>query len=369
MKKAKAKKSKKAKSENKSTYKDVFDNPWITHLRPNTLKGFIAPKSTLLKIKSVIGKKPPNALLITGETGSGKTTLARLLTRKLVGLENLNTDKVSDVTEINCGENTGIDNIRDTIKSANFAPMRLSRRIFILDEAHLLSKQAISALLKPIEEPLDTTIWILCTNHPDKLSKAIRDRCEGIHLDNLNKKEAKSLIYSILETSKVQDVLQFSPNKDSKKAKEKPFEYFINEVVDSMTENRSFFSPRELISRLQATLQAIAFVGTDDLNVALDILDTENRSFFELDGEAKGVSDFLDIVSHDISNSIKILLDLGNDVDSFDHLYNACRYKLKRGDRDEYINKLFAWCVDAKAWSVHSGMNPLDYVVARMVEK
>lgn len=143
----------------------------------------------------------PNAILIVGPSGVGKTTISRLLVRYINCESNNACGKCSvclsidnnnheDYEEVNGSESGNIEKIRQLIEMSNYAP-RNSMRIIHIDECHRMSNAASNALLVPIEEPPENTLWILSTTDPEKIpnTKAITGRCAHLILSLPNKDE------------------------------------------------------------------------------------------------------------------------------------------------------------------------------------
>ena len=116
-------------------------------------------------------KKVAHAYLFVGTRGTGKTSVARILAREL-GV----TDK--DLYEIDAASHTGVDNIRELREAVNVLPFESPYKFYIIDEAHMLSKQAWNALLKTIEEPPPHALFVLATTERDKVPDTIQSRCE-----------------------------------------------------------------------------------------------------------------------------------------------------------------------------------------------
>ena len=112
-----------------------------------------------------------HALLFAGKHGTGKTTVARILARELGAVG-------SDSVEIDAASNRGIDDARRLKESTFFVPVNGPVKVFILDEAHMLTKEANNALLKTLEEPPPGVYFILCTTNPQKLIPTILSRCQ-----------------------------------------------------------------------------------------------------------------------------------------------------------------------------------------------
>lgn len=150
----------------------------------------------LLKSK----KNIPHALLLVGSKGMGKTSTARILAKSLNCLENAYADKGDsfepcnsckncmsidsgsspDVIEQDAASNRGIDEIRRLIKEAAFSPMMGRYRVYIIDEAHMITTDAFNALLKTLEEPPQSVIFILATTNEEKIPRTIISRCVRI---------------------------------------------------------------------------------------------------------------------------------------------------------------------------------------------
>ncbi len=114
----------------------------------------------------------PHAFLFSGTRGTGKTTIARLFA-EAVGARGV------DVTEIDAASNRGIDDIRELRDAVSTAPFESTYKVYIIDEVHMLTKEAFNALLKTLEEPPAHVIFILATTEPEKLPDTILSRCQA----------------------------------------------------------------------------------------------------------------------------------------------------------------------------------------------
>jgi DNA polymerase-3 subunit gamma/tau len=137
-------------------------------------------------------KKIPHAVLFTGPSGCGKTTLARILTTKLNCLEN-------DCCELNAADARGIDTIREIRRFMGYKAMAGSTRVWLLDEAHLLTNEAQSALLKILEDPPDHAYFMLCTTHEAKLLPTVRGRCTEVRVTSMFDAALRQLVETAAE--------------------------------------------------------------------------------------------------------------------------------------------------------------------------
>ena len=131
-----------------------------------------------------------HAYLFCGTRGTGKTTMARLLAKALnctgegerpcgtcANCRAIAKGSFMDVIEIDAASNNGVDNIRELRESVKYPPQIGSKKIYIIDEVHMLSTGAFNALLKTLEEPPENVIFVLCTTEPQKLPQTILSRC------------------------------------------------------------------------------------------------------------------------------------------------------------------------------------------------
>lgn len=174
---------------------------WAVKYRPRSLDDFIGQPEIVAMVEGYIARKQmPNAMLITGGTGYGKTTLARIISRTV---NEVTGDHDPDCVEANLSEARGIDDMRSIINNAGFMP-RKHIRFMLLDELQGATPQALSALLKPLEEPSPRTTWILVTNEPDKLPATIKGRCVKLNLKALNPDDLVPMLARIVKAEKLE---------------------------------------------------------------------------------------------------------------------------------------------------------------------
>ena len=171
---------------------------------------------------SIKADKIPNAYLFTGIRGIGKTTTARIVAKGLnclKGIENLckkdlcaNCESIADsshidVLEMDAASKTGVDDVRDLIEFSRYGPTSAKYKIFIIDEVHMLSKQAFNALLKTLEEPPAYLKFIFATTEIKKIPITVVSRCQRFDLSRIKSTELFEFIKKIKdkENGKVSD--------------------------------------------------------------------------------------------------------------------------------------------------------------------
>jgi DNA polymerase-3 subunit gamma/tau len=198
--------------------------------RPQEFKDLIGQEVMAQTITNAIKLgKTPNAYLLTGIRGVGKTTTARLIAKALNCLKNSNKEikcssekfcdscieiinsRHMDILEMDAASKTGIDDIRELIENAKYSPSSAKFKIFIIDEVHMLSKQAFNGLLKTLEEPPPRLKFILATTEIRKIPVTILSRCQRfdlkrvnleklfLHLKNIAKKESGNISDNALQ--------------------------------------------------------------------------------------------------------------------------------------------------------------------------
>jgi len=164
-------------------------------------------------INSIKANKVPNAYLFTGIRGIGKTTIARIVAKILNcthGIENECQGKCSnceaitnsshiDVLEMDAASKTGVDDVRELIEFSKYGPTSSKYKIFIIDEVHMLSKQAFNALLKTLEEPPAYLKFIFATTEIKKIPVTVISRCQRFDLSRIKSSELFKFIKGIKE--------------------------------------------------------------------------------------------------------------------------------------------------------------------------
>ena len=117
--------------------------------------------------RSLAQDRVAHAYLLTGPRGVGKTSIARILAYEINKLPYDEDATNLDIIEIDAASNNGVEDVRDLREKVQIAPVAASKKIYIIDEVHMLSKQAFNALLKTLEEPPAHAVFILATNDVD----------------------------------------------------------------------------------------------------------------------------------------------------------------------------------------------------------
>jgi len=186
--------------------------------RPQTFSDLIGQEVIAETIyNSIKYSKSANAYLFTGIRGVGKTTIARIVAKSLNcenGIDNLCKDNFCshcksiinsnhiDVLEMDAASKTGVDDVRDLIEFSRYGPTSAKYKIFIIDEVHMLSKQAFNALLKTLEEPPEYLKFIFATTEIKKIPITVVSRCQRFDLSRIKTEKLFQYIKKIAEKEK-----------------------------------------------------------------------------------------------------------------------------------------------------------------------
>lgn len=186
--------------------------------RPKKFADLVGQQNTVTVLQNIISSgRLHHAYLLTGTRGVGKTTIARIIAKALNCLNPQNSEpcgscencqqidrgRYVDVIEIDAASNTGVDNIREVLENAQYAPTSGKYKIYIIDEVHMLSKSAFNAMLKTLEEPPAHVVFILATTDVQKVPITILSRCLQLKLRNLSAVEIEDHLRYVLEQEQV----------------------------------------------------------------------------------------------------------------------------------------------------------------------
>jgi len=161
--------------------------------RPQTFSDVVGQEQIVeLLTSSIKQKKIGHAYMFCGSRGTGKTTVARIFAHD-IGCN------PEDIIEIDAASNRGIDEIRELREAVRTAPFSSPYKVYIVDEAHMLTKEAANALLKTLEEPPSHVVFILATTDPNKLPQTIVSRCQKI---NFKQPDNKTLADRLVHIAK-----------------------------------------------------------------------------------------------------------------------------------------------------------------------
>jgi DNA polymerase III subunit gamma/tau len=167
--------------------------PLYHKYRPQTFLEIVGQEAIVRTLSSAIrSDRTAHAYLFTGSRGTGKTSTARIMAKALNCLQgptpipcgvcelctSITRGSALDIIEIDAASNTGVDNIRELIERAQFAPVQARFKVYIIDEVHMLSNAAFNALLKTLEEPPNRVVFILATTDAQRVLPTIISRCQ-----------------------------------------------------------------------------------------------------------------------------------------------------------------------------------------------
>lgn len=171
----------------------------INKYRPEDFDEVIGQDAVVRSLEKSIADRNSNGYLFTGPSGTGKTTLARLVAKALGCLP-------ADILEVDGATETGIDDMREVLSGLMYRPLgEGSMKAVIVDEFHALSKNAVTALLKSMEEPPSWVLWFVCTTEPTKVPVAVKTRCLAYQLKEVRSTELFDFLGATEEAKDVSD--------------------------------------------------------------------------------------------------------------------------------------------------------------------
>src|SRR3989338_259292 len=184
--------------------------------RPKTFAEVVGQEHIVKTLEqAVLQDKVAYAYLFSGPRGTGKTSIARILAKMLLTkdvadekiqkqiLKAVEEDSLVDVLEIDAGSNRGIDDIRDLIEKVQFSPVVASAKIYIIDEVHMLTKEAFNALLKTLEEPPAYAYFTLATTEINKVPATIQSRCQRFPFRHVREEDIIRHLQFIADREKI----------------------------------------------------------------------------------------------------------------------------------------------------------------------
>lgn len=181
--------------------------------RPNNFKSVVGQDVIVKTLKNALkNNKIAHAYLFCGPRGTGKTSIAKLFAKainceyyddeaceKCANCKAIANNNHPDIIELDAASNNGVDEIREIIEKAQFAPVLGKYKVYIIDEVHMLTKQAFNALLKTLEEPPKHVVFILATTDPEKIIPTVLSRCQRFNF---------SKVSTVNMTARIEDILK-----------------------------------------------------------------------------------------------------------------------------------------------------------------
>ena len=186
--------------------------------RPQTFSDMVQQEFAVQTLKnSLISRRIAHAYIFSGPRGTGKTSIAKIYAKALNCLDqssyepcnkckncdDFNNGRFMDYFEIDAASNGKVDEMRDLIDKVKYVPSQGKYKIYVLDEAHMLTTGASNAFLKTLEEPPEHVIFMLATTEPHKILNTIRSRCQFFEFHRLSTNKIKERLIFVCEKEKI----------------------------------------------------------------------------------------------------------------------------------------------------------------------
>ena len=245
--------------------------------RPSSLDELIGQSDAVQLINEQIkNNNLSHAYLFSGPRGVGKTSLARIIATTI------GCDPVFDITEIDAASHNKVDDVRELNDSVNFiASSPGKKRVFILDEVHMLSNAASNAFLKTLEEPPDHVIFILATTEPDRVIETIRSRTTQIAFKRIKNSDIITSLEKISKAEKIKlskEILEYIANQSDGS---------LRDAINLFEQTFSTFGNKATMEQLYSILgkvtttdlfQILQAMGTQDTAAVLQVLRENYRN-------------------------------------------------------------------------------------------
>ena len=300
--------------------------------RPHTFSGLIG-QDVLVKIlnSAFESGRIAHAFILSGIRGIGKTTTARIIARALnclgpggksgptidpcgscVNCEAIGEDRHMDVLEVDAASRTGVDDIREIIDSVSYLPTSARYKIYIIDEVHMLSKNAFNALLKTLEEPPPHVKFVFATTEIKKVPITVLSRCQRFDLSRVDAAELAGHFSKIisLEGAKVSNAALNLISKAADGSVRDGLSILDQAICQSSSEvDENIVREMLGLADRSQTFRLLQFVFSGDIKGVLELFDSHYKSGAN---PLSVFEDMLEIIS--LLTRIKITPDLTNDI-------------------------------------------------------
>ena len=250
--------------------------PFHQKYRPRNLDELVGQEFISITLKqALLSQKIAPAYLFNGPRGTGKTSSARIFAKSLNCLsfskptdnpcgqceicKQIADGNALDIIEIDAASNTGVENIREIIDRARFAPTQARWKVYVIDECHMLSTAASNALLKTIEEPPERVVFILATTNPERVLNTIQSRCQKFDFKRIS---SNTIFHHLTETA----------NKESIKFEDQALKLIAKRSNGGMRDAQSLLDQLSLLPNSVTTKNVQSLLGEVSENDLTDLI-------------------------------------------------------------------------------------------------